>query len=97
MRGSPRRISRPFWASTGSLLRAISSAENDREGVSFHNGLYSSIFSNSLGTTMHWTWGSYVDEYNLYSHYRAVNTLFKGADLRNAAAFDNLSVPRATA
>lgn len=67
--------------------------ENDREGVSFHNGLYSSIFSNSLGTTMHWTWGSYVDEYNLYSHYRAVNTLFKGADLRNAAAFDNLSVP----
>lgn len=65
--------------------------ENDREGVAFHNGLYSSIFSNAIGTTMHWTWGSYVDEYNMYEHYRAVSTLFKGADLRFAMPFDNLS------
>ena len=65
--------------------------ENDLDAVAFHNGLYSTIFSNSMGTAMHWTWGSYIDEYQLYFHYRALNKLFVGADLRFAERFDNLN------
>ncbi|MCQ2793554.1 MAG: hypothetical protein MJ221_03985 [Bacilli bacterium] len=64
--------------------------EFDKKGVSFHNGLYSAIMAGSLGTTMHWTWGSYIDEYDLYNHYKGVNTLFDGADLRGFKNFNNL-------
>lgn len=65
--------------------------EGDKEGVVFHNALYASVFAGSFGTAMSWTWGSYVDEYDLYPHYKAVNRLFGGADLRGATPFDNLS------
>ena len=65
--------------------------ENDKEGISFHNGLWSGIFSNCVGTTMHWTWGSYVDEYDLYGHYKAINLTFKGANIIGAQPFDNVN------
>ncbi len=69
--------------------------EYDHAGVAFHNALYASVLSGGLGTAMSWNWGSYVDEYDLYSHYRAAGVLFKGADLVNAVPFDNLSAPAA--
>lgn len=67
--------------------------EFDREGVVFHNALYASTLSGSFGTAMSWTWGSYVDEYDLYYHYKAVSKLFKGASLANAVMFDNFATP----
>ena len=65
--------------------------ENDKEGVCFHNALYTTILSGGFGTAMSWTWGSYVDEYDLYDHYKPVNRLFEGADLVGSDTFDNLS------
>lgn len=70
--------------------------EFDREGVAFHNALYASILSGSLGTAMSWTWGSYVDEYDLYHHYKGASELFEGANLNGATAFNNLSTEAAT-
>lgn len=65
--------------------------EHDKDGVGFHNGIYAAVMAGSLGTTMHWTWGSYIDEYDLYDHYKGVNALFDGADLRGFKNFNNLS------
>lgn len=68
--------------------------EYDKQGVVFHNSLYAALFSGSFGTAMSWNWGSYVDEYELYSHYRGVNLLFANENLCEATYFDNLNTPR---
>ncbi len=69
--------------------------EFDKDGVAFHNALYASVLAGSFGTAMSWNWGSYVDEYNLYPHYRGAALLLGEADLTGASAFDNLSEPAA--
>lgn len=66
--------------------------EFDKEGIVFHNALYASIFSKNIGTAMSWNWGSYVDHYDLYYHYKAVDRMFANEDLTHTEAFDNLNV-----
>jgi hypothetical protein len=56
----------------------------DPDGIAFHNQLWASVMSKSLGTAMSWTWGSYIDADNLYYHYQAVANMFAGADLRGS-------------
>jgi len=56
----------------------------DQDGIAFHNQLWASVMSKSFGTAMSWTWGSYIDADNLYSHYQAVANVFAGADLRGS-------------
>lgn len=62
----------------------------DPEGIEFHNQLWASLLLKSLGTAMHWTWGSYVDKNRLYSKYLPVSRFFAGEDLRRAVSFSNL-------
>lgn len=62
----------------------------DPEGIEFHNQLWASLFLKSLGTAMHWTWGSYVDKNCLYREYLPISRFFAGEDLRRAEPFSNL-------
>ena len=62
----------------------------DPEGIEFHNQLWASLLLKSLGTAMHWTWGSYVDKNRLYSEYLPVSRFFAGEDLRRTVSFSNL-------
>jgi len=61
--------------------------DRDPDGLAFHNQLWASIMAKSFGTAMHWTWGSYLDKNDLYFHYKALSTVFDGADLRGFQPF----------
>ncbi len=50
----------------------------DPNGIHFHDGLYSGIFSGSAGTGMIWWWDTYIDPKNLYYHYKGLSEFFKG-------------------
>ena len=62
--------------------------ENDLDGIAFHNQVWSSIFSGSFGTAMHWTWGSYIDRNDLYYHYNGLSKFLIDEDL-NEMEFSN--------
>lgn len=64
--------------------------DNDLEGIEFHNQLWASIFSGSYGTAMHWTWGSYIDRYDLYYHYKPISKFFSGEDLNGLEVETNI-------
>ncbi len=54
----------------------------DRQGYEFHDQIWSSLMVKGLGTAMHWTWGSYVHDYELYGHYRPISMFVADEDLR---------------
>jgi len=53
-------------------------AEDDKDGVHLHNGLWSSVMSGAAGTAMLWWWGNYVDPQDLYYHFAAVASFVEG-------------------
>jgi hypothetical protein len=63
----------------------------DKNGIAFHNQLWSSIMAGAATTAMHWNWGSYIHDYKLYYHYRALALFLEDTDLRNTIPFDNIS------
>lgn len=62
----------------------------DPTGAAFHQQLWASVMAKGLGTAMHWTWGSYIDEYDLYHHYTPLAKFFADADLRGLTAQNTL-------
>ncbi|CAI7995235.1 Mannan endo-1,4-beta-mannosidase A, partial [Geodia barretti] len=44
----------------------IGDEDNDKAGVSLHNGLWAPLFALGAGTSMSWWWDSWVDPNNLY-------------------------------
>jgi hypothetical protein len=44
----------------------IGDENNDKAGVSLHNGLWAPLFALGAGTSMSWWWDSWVDPNNLY-------------------------------
>lgn len=67
---------------------------NDSEGIAFHNQLWTSLMSKSLGTAMHWNWGSYIHPKNLDTHYLPIRNFFSGVDLRGMEHFYNFDSTR---
>ncbi len=64
--------------------------ENDHTGVGFHNQIYASLFSGSYGSAMHWTWGSYMDYFDLYWHYEPLADLLRNEDLTGLVRENNI-------
>lgn len=54
-------------------------AEQDRRGVSLHNGLWAALMSGGCGTAMSWWW-HWIDDHNLWPQFRAVATFTEGID-----------------
>lgn len=63
----------------------------DINGIAFHNQIWVSVLSKSVGTAMHWTWGSYIHDYNLYYHYKPLGIFTADEDFRNLMLFNNFS------
>ena len=61
----------------------------DSNGVAFHTQLWVSLMSKNLGTAMHWTWGSYLHEYDLYYHYKPLAIYVAGEDFHESSTFNN--------
>ena len=64
--------------------------ESDPDGIAFHNQLWSSFMSGSFATAMHWTWGSYIDRYDLYDHYQPLSYFVWGEDFSGLETFSNI-------
>jgi endo-1,4-beta-mannosidase len=58
-------------AETGEFDQAAS-GEADPTGVGLHNALWAPLFARGAGTAMVWWWDTWVRDYSLYSHFRAV-------------------------
>ena len=61
----------------------------DPNGVAFHTQLWVSLMSKTLGTAMHWTWGSYLHEYDLYYHYKPLAIFTSNEDFQGSMTFNN--------
>ena len=64
--------------------------ENDHTGVGFHNQIWASLFAGSYGTAMHWTWGSYMDYFDLYWHYEPLANMLRQEDLTGLERANNI-------
>lgn len=62
----------------------------DPQGIEFHTQLWASVMLKSMGTAMHWTWGSYLDKNRLYREYLPLSRFFYAEDLRETQTFGNL-------
>ena len=54
-------------------------AEQDRRGVSLHNGLWAAMMSGGCGTAMSWWW-HWIDDYELWTRFRSVATFVEGIE-----------------
>ncbi len=50
--------------------------ENDPDGITFHNCIWSSAFSGSLATSMSWWWDNYLIPQGLYPHFQPIRNFF---------------------
>ena len=48
----------------------ISLTAIDPNGIYFHNSLWATMFSGSMGSGASWWWDNYIEPQNLYSHYK---------------------------
>lgn len=68
--GKPTLTGEFGLGSGGSELRGM-----DPDGIHFHNGLWSPLFSGGLGTGMSWWWDSYIEPNDLYYHLGPISNL----------------------
>lgn len=52
----------------------------DPDGISFHNTVWSSMFSGSFATAMSWWWDNYLYPNGLFDHLKAVSDFFMEID-----------------
>ncbi len=54
--------------------------ELDPAGKQFHDAIWASSLCGAAGTGMHWHWNTYIDKYDLYTHYLPLSTFLRGVD-----------------
>jgi PKD repeat protein len=53
--------------------------QNDPNGISFHNVLWSSMFSGAFGSAMSWWWDNYLYPNGLFSYFKPIADFFADA------------------
>jgi hypothetical protein len=48
----------------------------DPDGIHFHNGLWSALFSGEAGGAMLWWWDTYLEPMDLFYHYKGISAFF---------------------
>jgi len=64
----------------------------DPNGISLHNSFWATSLSGSLGAAVAWHWDSYIDEQDLYYHFRPVSTFMHSIDDLNLLEYQPISV-----
>ncbi|MBL7223827.1 MAG: hypothetical protein ISS72_08240 [Candidatus Brocadiae bacterium] len=59
-------------------------ADEDKEGVHLHNGLWSATMTGACGTAMLWWWGNYVEPNGLYPRFASVAKFVDGVPWTSA-------------
>jgi len=72
-----RNYGKPFFFGEQGIEGPVSV---DPEGKHFHDCLWATILSGATGTGMYWWWHNYIDDYDLYRHYRAIAAFVKDVD-----------------
>ncbi|MFQ6618647.1 MAG: T9SS type A sorting domain-containing protein, partial [Fidelibacterota bacterium] len=71
-----RRYDKPVLVGEFGLDAGGENNAEDAEGTHLHNGIWSSLFSGS--GAMLWWWDSYIEQNNLYYHFKALSEFLKG-------------------
>ncbi len=72
-----------YFGEYGTGTRAEGTLE-DVDGIHLHNGLWSGIFGNAMGTAMLWWWDNYVEPRNLYHLFKPVAAYVDGIPFNTA-------------
>lgn len=54
----------------------------DPDGIAFHNGIWSTLFSGSAGSAMLWWWDVFIHPSNMYYHFNALTRFIKNIDFQ---------------
>jgi hypothetical protein len=76
-----RPYGKPFFFGEQGVEDPAAAAVNDPEGRHFHDALWASALSGSAGTGLYWWWHGYVDQFDLYRHYKPLAAFLKDEDL----------------
>lgn len=69
--------------------------ELDQEAIHLHNGLWAAPFTGYAGSALYWWWDTYIDPYNLWSHFKGVSDFFQGEDVSRLAPAAVTVTPKA--
>ncbi len=76
-----RPFGKPFFFGEQGIEDPASAAINDPEGRHFHDALWSSALSGAAGTGLYWWWHNYVEQLDLYRHYKSLAAFIANEDL----------------
>lgn len=77
LRSHLEQFGKPALNGEFGLRGVVNLAEQDPDGIHFHNALWGGLFSGGLGSGMSWWWESYIHPQNLYHHFWGVSQLSK--------------------
>lgn len=56
-------------------------AQNDPNGINFHNTIWATSFSGAYSTAMTWSWENYIAPKGLFYHFKGIGEFFKNINL----------------
>ena len=59
----------------------------ERTGIHLHNGIWATTFSGYAGSGMYWWWDNYIDQNNLWKHFKSLSGFLEGEDLTRYRPF----------
>jgi PKD repeat protein len=57
--------------------------QQDPDGITFHNVLWSSVMSGAIGSAMSWWWNNYLYPNGLFSHFQPVSTFVNQVNMKD--------------
>ncbi|MBE0638312.1 MAG: PKD domain-containing protein [Bacteroidales bacterium] len=64
--------------------------QSDPNGVAFHNVLWSSVFSGSMGSAMSWWWDNYLYPNGFFSYFQPISSLINQANINDISWYHDL-------
>ena len=64
--------------------------QNDPEGVAFHNVLWSSVFSGTMGTAMSWWWNNYLYPNGFFNYFQPISNFITQVGIKETSWYHEL-------
>ena len=76
-----RPYGKPFFFGEQGVEDPGAARTNDPEGSHFHDALWSTALTGAAGSGLYWWWHNYVEDFDLYRHYRPLADFLRNEDL----------------
>lgn len=67
-------------------------SQTDPGGVAFHNVLWSSVFSGTMGSAMSWWWDGYLYPNGFFSYFQPISSLISQANIKDINWYHELPI-----